>query len=76
MTFGHYLRATRRGQRLPMSQLAAETGISPAGLLDLECNRRGPSYEELQRLAAALHRPQEELLREAGVIGGKRARVV
>jgi transcriptional regulator with XRE-family HTH domain len=59
-----------------MSQLAAQTGISPAGLLDLECNRRGPSYEELLRLAAALQRPEEELLRQAGLISTKRASAV
>ncbi len=73
MTFGRYLRDTRRSQRLPMSALASQTGISPAGLLDLECNRRGPSYDEVQQLAVALQRTEAEVLREAGFIGSRRA---
>ena len=74
MTFGRYLRETRRRQQLPLSALATQTGISPAGLLDLESNRRGPSYEEVRRLAVALQRPEAELLQQAGFISGRDVR--
>ena len=76
MTFGRYLRETRRRQQIPLSQLAGRTGISPAGLLDVECNRRQPSYAEVQQLAAALGRPEAEILQSAGFIGANRPRAV
>jgi transcriptional regulator with XRE-family HTH domain len=76
MTFGHYLREVRRGRHLPISQLAERTGISAAAISELECNRRGPSYAEVQLLARALSLPEEEVLRRAGIIGARRTHVV
>jgi transcriptional regulator with XRE-family HTH domain len=76
MTFGHYLRETRRGQQMPLTQFAERVGISAAELLDMECNRRSPSYTELKCLAAALERPEIEVLQHAGIISARSARTV
>jgi transcriptional regulator with XRE-family HTH domain len=69
MTFGAYLRETRRRHQLPLGQLAACTHLSREALQDLETNRRTPSYAELLQLAMALRRPEAELLERAGLVG-------
>jgi transcriptional regulator with XRE-family HTH domain len=73
MTFGHYLHETRRRQQIPLNVLAELARIPRETLLDLESNRRGPSYTEVQQLAAALQRPEMEVLERAGIIGVSRA---
>jgi transcriptional regulator with XRE-family HTH domain len=62
MTFGQYLRDTRRAHQLPLSQLAKCVGLSQQALQDMESNRRLPAYPEIQQLAMALRRPEAELL--------------
>jgi transcriptional regulator with XRE-family HTH domain len=71
MTFGHYLRETRRGQHIPLTQFAERAGIAADNLVELECNRRGPSYAEVKQLAAALERPETEVLQRAGIISAR-----
>lgn len=72
MTFGTYLRATRRKHQFTVTRLAACVGLPTRVVQDLESNRRLPSYGELQRLAMALRRPEAELLEQAGIIGSRR----
>jgi transcriptional regulator with XRE-family HTH domain len=52
--FGGQLTALREARRMSQAELARRSGVSRQGLGHLEAGTREPSWETVQRLAAAL----------------------
>lgn len=59
---GHRLRALRHDRGITLSDLAAETGLTPSTLSRLENSLRRPTLEQLLPLARAYDVPLDELV--------------
>jgi transcriptional regulator with XRE-family HTH domain len=65
-TLGSYIRRARSARKVTLRQLAAAVGVTPSYLSDIENDRRVPSEEVLERLAAELALDLDELLARRG----------
>jgi transcriptional regulator with XRE-family HTH domain len=61
VTLGQLVRARRLELGLTLRELARRVGVSAPFVTDLEAGRRNPGPEILQRLAAELQLPLEDL---------------
>jgi transcriptional regulator with XRE-family HTH domain len=61
MTLGETIRQLRDQRDLSLREFAKRVGSTPAHISDIENNRRNPSDELLEKIAAALSTPLEEL---------------
>lgn len=67
-SLGEFLKEQRRGARLTLRQLAAQTGVSNPYLSQIERGLRKPSAEVLQQLAKGLRISAETLYLRAGIL--------
>lgn len=61
MTFGRYIRARRETLGKSLRSVAAEIGMAPAYLSDVEKGNRWPPVKYLEQLIVSLQIPQSEL---------------
>jgi ribosome-binding protein aMBF1 (putative translation factor) len=60
--FSDRLRAARELRKLSQSELAERAGLQPSAVSHFETGRRAPSFDNLKRLADALHVTTDYLL--------------
>lgn len=73
-TLGEVLRDARVGADLSLRDLAKKLDITPSYISDIENDRRVPSEDVLQRLAAELKLKFDELMARAGRVGDQAER--
>lgn len=65
MTTGQLIKDARKKAGMTQAELAQKLGISYVGVSQWENNLRNPKYDTLQRIAAALNVPVQQLIPEA-----------
>jgi transcriptional regulator with XRE-family HTH domain len=73
-TLGDVLRNARVAADLTLRDLAKKLNITPSYISDIENDRRVPSEDVLQRLAAELKLKFDELMARAGRVGDQAER--
>ena len=68
-SFGETLREARVKKDISLRSVASELGITPSYLSDIENDRRVPSEDVLQQLAARLDLDFDDLMAQAGRFG-------
>lgn len=61
-TLGSYIRRARSARQVSLRKLAAAVGVTPSYLSDIENDRRVPSEEVLERIAAELGLDLDEVM--------------